>query len=1318
MLFGEGNEISFDSTDVPGQTAEYTVKAKIADVIYITFYEDSAGHVVLQRIQMEKDENGEVSYDLSLQRVAAPEANLAFIGWNESAGANDDERIAIEDTNVTLTENKSYYPVYKAAHWITFYSAPAGSGATYVAPAYVLNGQTASDKRPADAAMKWTGYEFIDWYTTEQGEDPEAGTVFNFNQELTEDVTIYAHWRDASAKYTVVYWYQKVTDDVNAADSEKNYDFGEAIEHTVTKGDIISLNDVDTSSFEKEGFSLNTNLSTSSVTVEADGTSVINVYYDRNIYTLAFTVSGNYYQDYVISNGDNGTQYAYVDGEYVQLTRVTHTSTEYFLSENQNGNNEFTGDVFSDQNGTAATRPYDTSKTYYRREWRGIFIIGYYQYYQLYWRSRTVTEYSWELNGEPYLGTRYKYQNTQNHIIRRITALYEQPVSSYFPITSETDGTSYNGYQWSDTGNPQVYDYVLQTVEVMPAANVTFTGTYRGTAKTIYYYVEIIKGEDITGLTTRTFNNKTYKLYKTIQHNFNFLTYEEEYHPIEGYERNHNWAQPAFGNNNQASIGNGNINYLYYNRNSYSLEFIDSKTNDSLGTESVQFEESLSSYEPSTEPESSLPGYKFKGWFKDSACTEPFDFSEKMPASNVPVYAGWEEIWYRVEVDPNGGQLSTGESTFFWLSYGQTIEEYGDITRDYIEDPSGTFYYHYHPYSVVSEDDYNASDYYSKWDRCATYDEVTTTNHYTYNPETGSYELDGAQVEDVLTEDMATKYIYEKGAYALVGWYRVNADGSLGGVYNFGTQITEPITIRAVWRRTGEYSVKYLVDGYEGLADGSVNTENVVPGKQGETAPTDDNSYADNSDTAFLSRIDPPNGYIFTGWYYNGNVCDPGDVFKVMAELASAEGDEKTVYIRPVYTKIENVPVTVSNLTWMPNTVALDSAGTEAVPIPSGVELTVDTDLVDSIVLRDGDVYHILHASVDYDQNEKTITYSDIPLNEDEPIVPAGVYDYRGYKFLGWAKSADATIDQLFLKYENNKYYAKVEGNWVEATAIAADENDPIDTMYAIWQVKTYQVKIVKIIEGTEEDKTNLTFSFSDTNLPETSFVLGDNGTKIFKNVEYGTAFTLTEDISGDAAAFTPSVSCTVTDDDGTKTTTSTENGAEYTVTGNIEITYTNTRNEQPVGFKKVDVDHTDTVLSGAEFTMTDGTNTYTLVSTDGTFYAMSGEIEIQNLPVGTYTITETKAPAGYNLMTGTVELHVEKDRVYWIQTDNNAGASQEAEVDANDNYVVVITNTAGVELPMTGGIGTHINTLSGLVLMAGALMYGFRMRRRERRNE
>jgi LPXTG-motif cell wall-anchored protein len=54
---------------------------------------------------------------------------------------------------------------------------------------------------------------------------------------------------------------------------------------------------------------------------------------------------------------------------------------------------------------------------------------------------------------------------------------------------------------------------------------------------------------------------------------------------------------------------------------------------------------------------------------------------------------------------------------------------------------------------------------------------------------------------------------------------------------------------------------------------------------------------------------------------------------------------------------------------------------------------------------------------------------------------------------------------------------------------------------------------------------------------------------------------------------------------------------------------------------------------------------------------------------------------------------------------------------DANGVYTVIITNTTGVELPMTGGPGTLIYTLSGLMLIAfSVLMYGFRMRRRERR--
>ncbi|MBQ5959065.1 MAG: Cna B-type domain-containing protein [Firmicutes bacterium] len=191
---------------------------------------------------------------------------------------------------------------------------------------------------------------------------------------------------------------------------------------------------------------------------------------------------------------------------------------------------------------------------------------------------------------------------------------------------------------------------------------------------------------------------------------------------------------------------------------------------------------------------------------------------------------------------------------------------------------------------------------------------------------------------------------------------------------------------------------------------------------------------------------------------------------------------------------------------------------------------------------------------------------------------------------------------------------------------------------------------------------------------------------------------------------------------DGTNTNEYTSPAAQDVeiVEGDNTVTVTNkyTLKTEPVSFKKVDQGHQDKVLEGAIFTMTyeDGTE-YTLTSTDGIFWAVDAEGNtIKELPVGKYSITETTAPEGYN-KAGAIEVNVATTGVTYTQVDNQGGEPQTAELTDDHEFLVIITNTSGAGLPNTGGPGTLLYTLSGLALMLGAaLMYGFRMRRRERR--
>lgn len=183
--------------------------------------------------------------------------------------------------------------------------------------------------------------------------------------------------------------------------------------------------------------------------------------------------------------------------------------------------------------------------------------------------------------------------------------------------------------------------------------------------------------------------------------------------------------------------------------------------------------------------------------------------------------------------------------------------------------------------------------------------------------------------------------------------------------------------------------------------------------------------------------------------------------------------------------------------------------------------------------------------------------------------------------------------------------------------------------------------------------------------------------------------------------------------------------GGSYETTDTHEQVYT-----YGIDITKVDANNHATTLAGAEFTLknADGTEIQFVETGDGVYvkYAAAnyepgeditpvttlvtgtnGTLQLKGLDIGTYTITETKAPGGYQLPASPVTTITltdsEPDGVLDDGTTTATGTTIVGEVKASGNTVnFQIGNTKpGFELPTTGGMGTVLFTAGGLVIMA-----------------
>ena len=464
-----------------------------------------------------------------------------------------------------------------------------------------------------------------------QGFTPDQTSV-SFNDAYTTDKTVTVTYKGAKVNYTVNHYLLNVDDTKPDTPAATETVPGETGLTTEAKAK------------EYAGF---TPQAISQATVNADGSTVVEILYERNYYTLTWNTGENAsyiapeqvrYGAAVTKPDKNPTKvgYEFTGWENLQETMPaedlvvtakweaakradykiiywTETVKEgvYTVNHVINGNGtvgssipngsykvpegykttpvaeKTDGDVKITADGTAVKNVYFARATY------------------------TITFMRWN-------SRKWKWKEDES---LRITARYGVDVSAKWETACADDGWGPNS-----SGNIQ---YTL--LANMPAENLTMYEKDAGSGKKIIYYVEGLDGERTTYRTFEASSNV--HLTKEDQMSITGFTYSDWKQYNEWYE------EPVL--------------WLYYTRNSYNLRFENCQPMD---PESIKFEAKLSTGKPSRDP--GRPSYvdsdyTFAGWYLDPGFKEPVNWNETMTEDGLTIYAKWEKPKYTVDFVTN-----------------------------------------------------------------------------------------------------------------------------------------------------------------------------------------------------------------------------------------------------------------------------------------------------------------------------------------------------------------------------------------------------------------------------------------------------------------------------------------------------------------------------------------------------------------------------------------------------------------------------------------------------------------------------------------
>ena len=480
------------------------------------------------------------------------------------------------------------------------------------------------------------------------GYTPSQAQV-TFNKAINKDTTVTVTYTPAIVNFTVVHYQQNVNDD--------NYTQAETEKKTGQTDDYVGASLAKT----YDGFYA---LPYENVRIAADGSTVVEVYYDRNYYLMDFTMNGGYgvepiYARYGTPIASVGTpvRAGYTFASWtpdltLPATMPAQNTTyaanwtagqstylvQYWLENaNDDGYSYDTSVKKTASTGSKVSGSNDKSYTgfHFDRANQNVEVKG---------DGSTVVNVYY--NRDTYTLT---FKVDEGIVFSNWKTKAEFKNIKYGADTSTWWSQAPSGYLWYTTSDGNTF---YTAAPDMPNRNLVIYGKTSSGSSTVHYY-EV----DTT--------NRVRPDLKIGTSGWEFTT--EDYIKIPGF---------TYASSDGDNLGNNY--YIYYSRNSYNLDFNNNGT--IVKSEKVPYEKALVEYKFVPEYPSGLEenAYTFDGWYTDPGCTVAVDWDNAtMPYNNTILYAKWAPKTHTVRTYLNEEAMNNNQQ----LGETQTVAHRAQATE-------------------------------------------------------------------------------------------------------------------------------------------------------------------------------------------------------------------------------------------------------------------------------------------------------------------------------------------------------------------------------------------------------------------------------------------------------------------------------------------------------------------------------------------------------------------------------------------------------------------------------------------------------------